>query len=780
MLLGVTAGFLRADDAKSKPDDFSGVIRSVKNGRWSEAATWEKGVVPGANAKVQIRPGHTVTYDVKSDEVIRGIHVGGTLTFARDKDTLLNVGLILIQSGEKYGENGFDCDAHAMLDESDGPKPVLEVGTAGEPIPAGRTAVIRLHYVPGMDKLSAPAIVSCGGRMDFHGAPMNRTWVKLGETAKVRQKDLVLAEPVTGWKAGDKLIITATTKDPNEAGSRRPGKQNRKVFTEERTIKAVDGTKLTLDEPLEFNHLGTGEFRGEVANLSRNVVVESADPKTERGHTMYHKGSAGSISYAEFRHLGKEGVLGRYPLHFHLCKETMRGSSVVGASIWDSGNHWLTVHGTNYLVVKDTIGYQCVGHGFFMEDGTEIDNVFDRNLAVQAFAGKPLPKQALPFDENNGAGYWWPNSLNTFTRNVSCENDRYGYRFEATKTSQLAMTFPIRQPDGSKKTVDIRTLPFVRFEDNEAHCDGLYGINIGEGVNRVGPDMKHPFVLRRTKIWAIHYAFRVQSPCVMVEDMVIDRSTYGVYHPNYDHHVYRNLTINGDGSEPFNRGHDDISAQYGPLTVDGLTFTNVKGYKNSLPLIQMTDDNPTGLAVAHFRNVREMNRQKGSQRPMLDMGGGAQVAPTTSTGVPVYLHDYPGTGKQAKVMLANAKDFGADGLKYHSDAMLAGQEARVTDVQNIEFPKLLDPTDDLPPTTVITYTQIKDGKLLVRGTTSDNGPVKKVTVNGKEVKASSANFAEWEIVLDDVKPGSVKLTATAEDAAENVEKTPHVVTVAVR
>ena len=166
----------------------------------------------------------------------------------------------------------------------------------------------------------------------------------------------------------------------------------------------------------------------------------------------------------------------------------MRGSSVIGASIWDSDNRWLTIHGTNYLVVRDCVGYQSIGHGFFLEDGTEVYNVLDRNLAVQALRGKPLPKQVLPFDQNDGAGFWWANSLNTFTRNVACENDRYGFRFEATQTSRFDLTLPIQQPDGSGKPIDIRTLPFVRFEDNEAHCDGLYGVNLGEGVNRVGPD----------------------------------------------------------------------------------------------------------------------------------------------------------------------------------------------------------------------------------------------------------------------------------------------------
>src|SRR2546425_161709 len=50
------------------------------------------------------------------------------------------------------------------------------------------------------------------------------------------------------------------------------------AYTEERTIKAMDGVSLTLDRPLDHHHLGAGDFRGEVADLSRNVIVESANP----------------------------------------------------------------------------------------------------------------------------------------------------------------------------------------------------------------------------------------------------------------------------------------------------------------------------------------------------------------------------------------------------------------------------------------------------------------------------------------------------------------------
>jgi hypothetical protein len=746
------------------------LIRSAKSGAWSSPASWEGGKVPAAGVKVLVRPGHTIVYDVSSKAVLRSVHVGGVLTFATDRDTLLNVGLVKIQPGEDTREEGFDCEAHIGEPVPGKARPALEVGSPNHPVDAKHHAVIRLHYLAGMDRQSCPAIVCCGGRMDLHGAPLSRTWLKLGKTAKKGDKTITLAEAVTGWHVGDRVIVT---------GTKNPDDSRHKWETEERTVRAVDGTTLTLDEPLAFSHTGTGEYRGEVADLSRNVVVESADPAGVRGHTMYHKNSAGSLSYAEFRHLGKEGVLGRYALHYHLIGDTMRGSSVVGVSVWDSKNRWLTIHGTNYLVVRDCVGYKSIGHGFFFEDGTEVFNVLDRNLAVRAARGKPLPKQVLPYDRNDGAGYWWANSLNTFTRNVSCENARYGYRFEATQSSRLKLVFPIQQADGTRRLTDIRTLPFVRFEGNESHGEGLYGINLGEGVNRVGPDSRHPFVMRDTKVWETHYALRPQSPSLLVEGMKLDKVVYGVYHPNFDNHVYRDLFIAGSTAEPFNRGHDDLSAQYGKLTVDGLTFDGI--YSGSqMPLIQISDDNKSGTAESHFRNVKVTNWRGDRRRALVNLGGGPRPTPKTEKCVPIYLHDYFGAGRTAKVVSTKTKELKSDGLSYRAEPLLTGDESRAAEVKDIAFPNLLDPTDDLPPTTVITHVRrlpVKKGqtsiRYLVRGTTADNGPVKRVAVNGTAAKSLSPNYAEWEAIVE-LKPAG-QIAAQAEDAAGNVEKRPHVV-----
>src|SRR5262249_38300837 len=172
---------LRGDEPK-KPGAAPVLIRSAQSGPWSSPDTWEGKKVPQAGARVQVRAGHTVTYDVASDRVIRSIHVAGTLTFARDRDTRLDVGLIKIQAGDDASEDGFNCDAHPNRAEPTQDRPALEVGTANDPIPAGHTARIRLAAVEGLDKETCPAIVCCGGRMDLHGAPLSRTWVKLGAT----------------------------------------------------------------------------------------------------------------------------------------------------------------------------------------------------------------------------------------------------------------------------------------------------------------------------------------------------------------------------------------------------------------------------------------------------------------------------------------------------------------------------------------------------------------------------------------------------------------------
>ena len=71
-------------------------------------------------------------------------------------------------------------------------------------------------------------------------------------------------------------------------------------------------------------------------------------------------------------------------------------------------------------------------------------------------------------------------------------------------------------PDGRRTEVDIRTLPFVRFQGNEAHAQ-IYGMNLGEGVDGVGPDASHPFLVREMRIWDTYWAFRPGAPATSAD-----------------------------------------------------------------------------------------------------------------------------------------------------------------------------------------------------------------------------------------------------------------------
>ena len=98
-------------------------ITSVSDGDWSDVKTWEPARLPKHNDRVLIRRGTSVRYDVKNNDVIRLLQIVGTLRFADDRDTELNVGLLKVQNSDTCSESGFACDFH-------------DVNDAGEPVEA--------------------------------------------------------------------------------------------------------------------------------------------------------------------------------------------------------------------------------------------------------------------------------------------------------------------------------------------------------------------------------------------------------------------------------------------------------------------------------------------------------------------------------------------------------------------------------------------------------------------------------------------------------------------
>ena len=175
------------------------------------------------------------------------------------------------------------------------------------------------------------------------------------------------------------------------------------------------------------------------------------------------------------------------------------------------------------------------------------------------------------------------------------------------------------------------------------------------------------------------------------------------------------------------------------------------------------------------------------RRALVDMGGGARTKDLVVAGVPVVIHDLFGAGKHAKFVSSRDARFTKDRSRYREQKPYTGEESRVTDAPEAKFPKLLDPTDDQPPATIITWPKrglpvqlSDDGKLEIRGTSTDDYEIADVTVNGVKAENIDYNFTEWKATLSGIKPGKLKITALASDKAGNREQTPHVITVDVR
>ena len=80
--------------------------------------------------------------------------------------------------------------------------------------------------------------------------------------------------------------------------------------------------------------------------------------------------------------MGQNLTLARYPIHWHLVGDA-KGQYIRNASIHDTYDRCVTVHGTNFLRVENNVTYNTVGHCFFLEDGAEHGNQFVHNLAIQ-------------------------------------------------------------------------------------------------------------------------------------------------------------------------------------------------------------------------------------------------------------------------------------------------------------------------------------------------------------------------------------------------------------
>ena len=211
--------------------------RTAASGKWSDAKTWEDGRVPQAGDFVQVRAGHTVTYDVDSDAALRMMHVAGTLTFSREVHAA--------GRGPHQDRAGRDHDGRWLRlprRRSRATRRRDHAGArnrhAGIAHPRGREGHHPLAAFQRDEPETLPAIIACGGRWDVHGAPMNRTWLKLAAPAKAgdMQRDTGATGDATGTSATASSSRRASRKGLESGRTFQKGQfaRQKPVGTEER------------------------------------------------------------------------------------------------------------------------------------------------------------------------------------------------------------------------------------------------------------------------------------------------------------------------------------------------------------------------------------------------------------------------------------------------------------------------------------------------------------------------------------------------------------------
>ncbi len=473
LLLGGVFAVVGAQEARAE---------AVKPTNWSDPATWPDHKVPVAGDKVTIESGKEVVLDV-SPPPLNGLHIEGKLSFADKKDLELTTEWIMV-----HGE--------------------LDVGSEARPFTHKATITltdnVKSEEMAGMGDRG---IMLSGGTLNLHGNRTN-TWTKLAKTADAGATSIEVLNAAQ-WKAGDEIVLASTDYDPRQA--------------ERRTLTAVKGNTLTLDKKLDYMHFGKITFgvdeRGEVGLLTRNVKVQaSADAEQTffGGHIMAMVTSHMYVEGVELNRMGQNLTLARYPIHWHLVGDGGKGQYIKNASIHDTYNRCVTVHGTNDVVVQNNVTYNTVGHCFFLEDGIEHGNQFVHNLAIQVkcHTSKPCAptnlapngensftnenraayraasysgKDTLLPSDNTVAAYWITNPDNTFIDNVAAGSDENGFWLSMPEHPQGAFL----GTDVAKNTWPRRT-KFREFRNNTAHSnfDGFMfdrNINVENIFGLAGP-----------------------------------------------------------------------------------------------------------------------------------------------------------------------------------------------------------------------------------------------------------------------------------------------------
>jgi G8 domain len=282
------------------------------------------------------------------------------------------------------------------------------------------------------------------------------SWTRLAAelSGSGSEKQITVADPngkiALQWTAGDKIVVGST--------DYLPGHSELLTIAPAGVTALGDGTTLVnVVEAIQWPHKGsifdfstrTGisrlnlgfssiDTRAPVGLLSRNIRIVSADTLGATswpaapgaffgGHTIVRQGAKSvQIQGVELYQLGQGSKIGHYPVHFHMTRQLPPDTFVTDSSVWDSMTRWYVLHGVQGLTLQRDVGYLSIGHGYYLEDGTETNNRLYANLGIFARAAVldpasvPLAQQHNPRQVPGILGSPYPTTINVPCGDNTC------------------------------------------------------------------------------------------------------------------------------------------------------------------------------------------------------------------------------------------------------------------------------------------------------------------------------------------------------------------------
>uniref|UniRef100_A0A671VTQ9 hyaluronoglucosaminidase n=1 Tax=Sparus aurata TaxID=8175 RepID=A0A671VTQ9_SPAAU len=321
------------------------------------------------------------------------------------------------------------------------------------------------------------------------------------------------------WRPGDKIVVASTDYSMHQA----------EEFTLLPCPHCTSRQVKIQGESPQYNHFGEivdgVDMRAEVALLSRNILIygemenscygnnacQFYNHDTYGGHVkIFGNFSSVHLSHVELKNMGQQGEKSRYPLHFHMCGDVdQRGgyrepTYVDGLSIHHSFSRCLTIHATNGLLVKHTLGYDTLGHCFFLEDGIEQRNTFYHNLGLLTRPGTLLPTDrnetvCISIKDKVYKGYtpspsteckavstfWIANPNNNLISNAAAGSQDAGiwFVFHSSSTGDSHGLVPETKAE---------LTPLGIFYNNRVHSNFKAGLFIDKGVKTTNASAADP------------------------------------------------------------------------------------------------------------------------------------------------------------------------------------------------------------------------------------------------------------------------------------------------